>query len=301
MTEPILCIDIGGTSTKLGLVTEDGAVTNTCSIVSRPPVDKFFEDLVAAAKGVGACSRLGVSVAGFLDSGRSTLLYNPNLAWLESFPLRRRLEQQLSQTRVLMEVDSNAAAMAEYRFGSGQQSRRFLCVTVGTGIGVGMCIEGIPLRFAYGCLGDIGHIIVDRNGPECNCGGRGCAEALLSASRIAGLYRDGASLRNVIEDANDGNAHARNILADAGNWLGIAIASMANVLFPDHIAIAGGLSEANEYVLAAVERTFRGSASTLAHSGITMQKASLGAHASLIGAAWPFWMENKERDGKSGS
>jgi predicted NBD/HSP70 family sugar kinase len=178
--------------------------------------------------------------------------------------------------------------MAEWCFGSGRGSKRFLCVTSGTGLGVGMVIDGHPLRFAYGCLGDIGHIIVKPNGPLCTCGGHGCAEIMVSAPAVAARFRQGATLRDVIVAAKERNPRAIRLLEETGEWLGIAIASFATTFFPDHIAIAGGLSEAGDPLLRGVERAFRAHAGDFARSQATIARAELGSRATLIGAAWPF-------------
>ena len=160
-----------------------------------------------------------------------------------------------------------------------------------------MAIDGIPLRFAYGCMGDIGHVIVLRDGPLCTCGGRGCAEIMISALSLAEQYRDlrhkqdDVTLRDVIEGAKAGDTAAISVLQSAGEWLGMAIASMANTFFPDHIAIAGGLSAAGDFVLQPAERVFRETACVLARQTATFTRAALGSMATLIGAAWPFWQK----------
>jgi glucokinase len=300
---PVLCVDIGGTSTKAGVLSTIGEIQFLNSIPTKPDVESYFENLVvligqtiATARAHGQDTlQMGVAVAGFLDPARDHLVYNSNLSWLERFPLRSALEKRFPSFVIELEVDSNAATMAEYRFGSAQTSQRFLCITSGTGLGVGMTIDGMPLRFAYGCMGDIGHVIVLRDGPLCTCGGRGCAEIMVSAPVVAERYRKNAgieneqSLRDVIEAAEAGNAVATAVLREAGEWLGIAIASMANMLFPDHIAIAGGLSAAGDFTLKPAEQAFRESVCVLARSSATFTRAKLGSMATIIGAAWPFW------------
>ena len=157
-----------------------------------------------------------------------------------------------------------------------------------------MSVDGAPLRFAHGCLGDIGHVIVEPDGPVCSCGGRGCAEALISAPAIAAAYRQqtglpaAVGLRDVITAAERGDLVAVSLLERAGRHLGIAIASMANILFPGHIAIAGGLSAAGSLLLDAVRRSFESSAGSFVRSNVRLTLARLGPHATLIGAAWPF-------------
>jgi len=302
MNPSVVCVDIGGTSTKAGVVDSSGQLHFTQSIPTEPDVESYFEalsELIEQTLGAAQADShtiggIGVAVAGFLSPQRDRLVYNPNIAWLEQFPLLERLWSRFEEP-VELETDSNSACMAEYLFGTGRQSQRFLCVTAGTGLGVGMAVEGQPLRFAYGCLGDIGHIIVEPKGPACYCGGRGCAEILVSAPALAerfarqsGLASE-VSLRDVIEAANQGNTIALSILKEAGEHLGIAISSMANTLFPDHIAVAGGLSAAGDSVLKVAEQVFRDSASILARSGVSFSRAALGPSATLIGAVWPFW------------
>ena len=301
----VLCVDIGGTSTKAGVFHQRGELELVDSIPTKPDAESYLHNLAAliertwekARQQCFAMEQLGVAVAGFLNSERSALLYNSNLSWLEGFPLLRRLRERFPALTVELEVDSNAATMAEYRFGSGKDSKRFLCVTVGTGLGVGMTVEGAPLRFAYGCMGDAGHVIVLRDGPLCTCGGRGCAEVMVSAPVIGERYRQSAgieravSLRDVIEAAEAGTPLAASVLREAGEWLGVAIASLANLFFPDHIAVAGGLSAAGDFTLRPAEEAFRQSVCALARSNTTFARATLGTNAPLIGAAWPFWQK----------
>ena len=294
----IICVDIGGTSSKVALIDELGQLHHVNSIPTRAPVDTYIDSLIALIRGTRAlaetCTGLGIAVAGFLNDRKDCLLYNSNLGWLEGFPLRDRLAEEF-RLPIELESDSNSACMAEYHFGVGHNSRRFLCATVGTGFGVGLTVDGKPLRFAYGCLGDIGHIIVEPRGPLCSCGGRGCAEVLVSAPQLAARYSERVhlnteiSLRHVIEASQHGDKTAIGILEEAGNWLGLAIASMANILFPDRIAIAGGLSAAGAPVMETAERIFRESASIMARTDVAFTPAKLGPSATLIGAAWPFW------------
>jgi glucokinase len=301
----ILCADIGGTSTKAGVVNAAGELALLASIPTRGPDARSFADALgqlidgvqqAAIREQRQVAGLAVAIAGFLDPDRSRMVYNSNLPWLENFPLRDHLAGRFKM-RVELEVDSNAACMAEYCFGSGRGSHRFLCLAAGTGLGVGIAIDGRPLRFAYECLGDIGHVIVQPNGPLCTCGGRGCAEILISAPVLAERYREkrargsDVSLRDVISAAKHGEDAAVAIIREAGEWLGIAAASMANIFFPDRIAIAGGLSAADDLLMKPAENAFYRSASEFARSRASFCQAALGPMATLTGAAWPFLAE----------
>lgn len=289
---PVACIDIGGTSTKIGVFDGEHEAEIVHSLPTLGPADQFVEAVAAAVLArvsLANCRALGVAVAGFLDESCSAMIYNSNLPWLEKYPLRQHLQDRLA-VPVLLEVDSNAAAIAEHRLGTGNGSQRFLCVTIGTGYGVGMIVDGAPLRFAYGCMGDAGHMVIAPEGPECGCGGRGCAEMLVSAPFLAETYRvlKGVpavrGLREVIEAARAGDQDARDVLTRAGKWLGISLATLANTYFPDRIAIAGGLAEAGDVVLDSVRTHFDRSASTFARNQTSIERARLGSKATLTGA-----------------
>ncbi len=295
---PVLCVDVGGTSTKIGVMQPSGEVQVRGSLRTQgPDPERFAGELcqeIATAitsheeNGVKLAG-IGVAIAGFLDDERRSMIYNSNIPWLMGFPLRDRIAQAF-QLPVKLEVDSNAAAIAEQHYGSGRDSKRFLCVTVGTGLGVGMIIDGQPLRFAYGCLGDIGHLVLQPNGPVCTCGGRGCAEIYVSAPVLADKFRNAkrrseeTTLRDVIVAARAGDAIGRAVLQEAGEWLGLAIASMANTFYPDRIAIAGGLAESGELVMDAVATAFSNSVSDFAREKAVLGRAELGSLATLTGA-----------------
>lgn len=296
----VMCIDIGGTSTKIGVLGRSGELRVLGTLPTRGPAPEDFANQLCgqirvaeeALRGDDSqVTGIGVAVAGFLDDERTRMIYNSNLSWLEGYPLRDHIAREF-QVPVELEVDSNAAAIAEQRCGSGRDSQRFLCVTVGTGLGVGMIIHGEPLRFAYGCLGDIGHLILQPNGPVCTCGGRGCAEMYVSAPVLADKYRlakrltTETTLRDVIEAARADDAAAKGVLQEAGEWLGLAIASLANTFYPDRIAIAGGLAESGDLVINSVERAFRESVSDFARKKAILGRAILGSMATLTGAAY---------------
>lgn len=295
---PVLCVDVGGTSTKVGVMQPSGEVEVSCTLRTEgPDPERFAADLcqsIAEATRIqeenGAqLGGIGVAIAGFLDDERRSMIYNSNIPWLMGFPLRDRIAQAV-QLPVELEVDSNAAAIAEQHYGSGRDSKRFLCVTVGTGLGVGMIIDGQPLRFAYGCLGDIGHLVLQPNGPVCTCGGRGCAEIYVSAPVLADKFRNAkrlseeTTLRDVIVAARAGDAVGRAVLQEAGEWLGLAIASMANTFYPDRIAIAGGLAESGELVMDSVGAAFSNAVSEFAREKAVLGRAELGSLATLTGA-----------------
>jgi glucokinase len=285
-----LGIDIGGTNTKVALVSPSGEVEEIETFLTgRSDPAELVRKIADAAERIRSSkpiSGAGIAVAGFLNSSRDRLSYNPNLEWLVGFPLRDTIATSL-RTNAVLEVDSNASCLGEYRFGAGRGSKRFLCLVAGTGLGAGLVIDGELVRFMGECIGDAGHVVVDANGPDCPCGGRGCAEAVVSEPAIVASARSGASLREVIENARQGNGRASAALASAGRALGIAMASLAQIFFPDCIAFAGGLAEAEDLVLPAAEESFRRTVNSEARREVRFLKATLGWRATVIGAATP--------------
>src|SRR5579884_2180601 len=168
-----LAIDIGGRTTKLALVSADGAMESVTSVPTpAPAVEPFLERVFAAAAGFSGFEGIGISVAGFVNDDRTAMFYNPNISWLEGFALKQAFEQRFG-ARTVLDADSNAAALAEYRLGVGRGARRFLSLVIGTGVGGGMIIDGELARIAHGGLGDIGHVIVNPFGRACDSGCRG--------------------------------------------------------------------------------------------------------------------------------
>jgi glucokinase len=289
VTQFALGVDIGGTNTKVALVNDSGDVAEIETFPTGRDQAALIANVGEAAgrcRGTASIQGAGVAVAGFINPARDRLSYNPNLDWLVGFPLRDAMADALGVT-VALEVDSNASCLGEYRFGAGRGSQRFLCLVSGTGLGVGMIIDGALVRFMGECIGDAGHVVVDANGPECPCGGRGCAEVMVSERTIVQNAQSGPTLREVMENARSGNVRAAAELAAAGSALGIAMASLSQIFFPDRVALAGGLAEAEDLVLPAAEAAFRRTVNAEARVHVAVVKASLGWRATVIGAAAP--------------
>ncbi|HEX6057960.1 MAG TPA: ROK family protein [Gemmatimonadaceae bacterium] len=250
-------VDIGATRTKLALVAEDGRVLDSATITTsargepRPLVDGIataMRPLLASATADSrALEGVGVSVAGFLDRERETMSYNANLPALEGFPLRRALREHLA-LECRLEVDSNAAALAEHRYGAGRGAARLLGVTVGTGLGGGVIVDGALLRHTGECAGDLGHIILDPAGRACTCGARGCLEALVCSAALS-ARAGGRPVRKIVSAARRGERPAVEALAETGWWLGLGLASLAPLFAPDRIVVGGGVATAGDLLL----------------------------------------------------
>jgi glucokinase len=258
-------IDIGGSAIKIGIVASDGTVLTHERVPMTmlgepiPVVDSIvaairpmLDTTVAEKKSVAG---IGVSVAGFLNPGRTAMIHNANLPALREFELRAALEQRLSLD-CRLEVDSNAAVLAEHRHGAGQGSARLLGVTVGTGLGGGVIIDGELLRYTGECAGDIGHIIVDRKGRRCSCGARGCLEAMVNVAALS-ERGNGRTVREIITAAREGDKASRRAVAETGWWLGLGLASLSPLFSPDRIVVGGGIAAAGDLLLEPARASYR--------------------------------------------
>jgi glucokinase len=282
-------IDIGGTRTKLAIVTEDGSIVRRTTIQTsdggepRALIDGIVSGLKRMLNDAHAVAGIGVSVAGFLDRDHSAMIENANLPALCGFALRRALEERLGYACVL-EVDSNAAVLAEYRFGAANATSRLLGVTVGTGLGGGVVIDGKLLRYTGECAGDIGHIILEPTGRRCSCGARGCLEALVCSAALA-EYAGTRSAREVITAAQKGEPAAVAAVAHIGSYLGLGLAALAPLFAPDTIVVGGGIAAAGELLLEPVRKSFQEHAAPGFRERVRIVGSTFEGWEGTIGAA----------------
>jgi glucokinase len=280
-------IDIGGTRTKIGIVAEDGSIVRRAMIPTSggeplPLVDGIVSTLGSMVDADDGVLGVGVSVAGFLDREHVAMIGNANLPALCGFPLRRALEERLAlDTR--LEVDSNAAVVAEYRYGGGRGSMRLLGVTVGTGLGGGVIIEGALLRYTGECAGDLGHIILDPKGRRCSCGAQGCLEALVCSAALSERAA-GRPVREVVSSAKRGEQLAMDVLADTAWWLGLGLASLSPLFAPDRIVVGGGVAAAGDLLLEPTRASYRTHASP-EFRNVQVVGSSFDGWEGMVGAA----------------
>ncbi|MEU4243580.1 ROK family transcriptional regulator [Actinoplanes sp. NPDC026619] len=179
--------------------------------------------------------RLGLAVSGDVDRATGLVRYSPFLHWRD-VPLRERAEQVTGLT-VTVENDVKALTTAEHWFGAGVGADSFALVTVGTGIGCGLVVNGRIVSGSHGVAGEIGHLSVDANGPACHCGGRGCVEAIAGTEAI--VARAGLGFDDAVAAARAGDERVRAVFAEAGNAIGGGIAAVANLVGPAHIVVSG--------------------------------------------------------------
>jgi glucokinase len=280
-------IDIGGTHTKLGIVDETGAIIARGKVETPPQgdpaplVDAIVEGLQPVLQ-TRDIAGVGVSVAGFLDATRGTMVGNANLPALCGFPLKQTLEDRLQQPCVL-EVDSNASAIAEYRYGAGREAKRLLSIVIGTGVGGGVIIDGRLLRYTGECGGDLGHVIVSATGRRCTCGATGCLEAMVCSAAVA-ERAGGARVREVVGGARAGKQRALEVLSETGRWLGLGLASLAPLFAPDRIVIGGGVASAGELLLQPARSSFANHAAEEFRTSVAIVGSTLEGWEGMLGA-----------------
>jgi len=285
-------VDIGGTRTKIGIVGEDAQVVSRATISTTEKgdplplvegiVDKLRPLLDEATSRGDTVSGVGVSVAGFLDKARTMMVANANLPALSNFPLRATLEERLG-IPCRLEVDSNAATIGEYRHGAGAGARRLLGVTVGTGLGGGVIIDGAMLRYTGECAGDLGHIIVAPNGRECTCGARGCLEAMVCSAALVQRAKRRA-VRDIVNAAQKGDKRARTAINETARWLGIGLASLTPLFHPDRIVVGGGVSASGSMLMRPVRKAYAAHVAPEFRE-IEIVNSSLHGWEGMVGAA----------------
>jgi len=309
-TPPLACgIDVGGTKIAGGVVDAAGCILEELKVESPADDAQAMEEAIAtlvtelASRHDIAC--VGIGAAGYVDSGRAHVLFAPNLAWRD-LDLKAELEARV-HLPVVVENDANAAAWGEFAFGAGKDIDDLLLVTVGTGVGGGIVLDGNLHRGAFGVAAEIGHMRVVPGGVLCGCGNHGCLESYGSGTalvREARAAAEGGSLlaRDLLdraggdvsaingplitEAARAGDPFAMERLADLGTWLGEGIASLAAVLDPAMVAIGGGVSEAEDLLLDPIRAAFGKQLTGRGHRPVAeIRKAELGNKAGLIGAA----------------
>lgn len=303
-------IDIGGTKLAAGVVDDRGRVLAKLTRATPSTDPQLVEDAICDAvddlRAAHPISAIGVGAAGWIDSEHDLVRFSPHLAWRDE-PLQRRLQARLPAP-VLVDNDANAAAWAEFRFGAGRDARVLAMVTLGTGIGGALVINGSLFRGRFGMAGEFGHMTVVPDGHRCPCGNRGCWEQYASGDslvreaaatiaaggpRAEGLLdhlpgRNPASLSgpDITAAALAGNAVAVELIDQVGSWLGLGLANLAAAIDPDLFVIGGGVSQAGDLLLDPAVKAFQGH---LAGRGFRplarVAPAALGNDAGLVGAA----------------
>ena len=300
----VFAVDLGGTHLRVALVDDTGRILQQLK-QETPKGDSANCIIGALARAADAWHALkpkviatSIMVPGAVDSDKAVVLQAPNLPSLIDFPLKAELERQLGWP-VYLENDANAAAVGEMWLGAARGCRDVVSVTLGTGVGGGVILDGKLWRGSHGSAGEIGHTTVDPfSGLKCKCGNTGCLELYASATAIVRMTKENLSLfpeselsiegltaERVYEAGRKGDELALVVFNRFGMYLGIGLANLINFIDPEIIVIAGGAVNgwdlfAAEMYREVEERAFRSTAQQ-----VRIAKAECGDNAGLLGAA----------------
>lgn len=303
-------VDVGGTKVLGGVVDGDGRVLaharRDTPRQGGAELTQTIADVACELMKDFAVDSVGISAAGFVSSDRKTMLASPNIAGWNGVDLDRELSALIGLS-VVIENDANAAAWGEARFGAGRGEDHLMLLTIGTGIGGGVVVNGELYRGAFGVAAEFGHMRVVPEGHLCGCGARGCFEQYASGNALLRYAREainaspevarnllslgdgtaaGVTGKHISDAAREGDAVALVAFNTTAQWLGAGIASLSVVLDPACVIVGGGVIDAGEILLAptraAVERymPFAGK-----HPTPKIIAAQLGNEAGLVGVA----------------
>jgi glucokinase len=315
-------VDIGGTKlfgvaldaqgsvvaeTRLATPHTEDVATRSSSESGAEVADAVASVVASLRENQGAANepaRVGVGAPGMVDR-EGTLRFAPNLPGAAGADLRRLVAARIADATITVENDANCAALAEQTFGALRGVREGLMVTLGTGIGGGLVVDGVVRMGRWGFAGEIGHMIVDPAGPPCPCGRRGCWERYASGGGLGRLAREAAyagRLQQVVarvggdpenvhgEDitraAVEGDDGALGVLDELGWWVALGLANLVTMVDPERCVLGGGLAEAGELLLAPTRRAFSEMLEGASvRPPIEIKGAVLGERAGAIGAA----------------
>lgn len=306
-------VDIGATSIDVAIADLTGKIIQRASqaadVRSRPEVllgactELIKNQAVLCNCKIDQILGIGIGVPGPVDFARGVLVAPPLMPGWENFPIRDFFKQTFPSAYVVVDNDVNIMALGEQRAGDGTRIDHFIFVKIGTGIGAGIMSNGRIHRGADGCAGDIGHICVDKDGPLCACGNKGCLEAMSAGpailSKAMEASRNGSSpILSQMWEANGGilrpedvNAACRegdqaslDIIRASGQMVGEVLASLVNFFNPSHIFIGGGIANFGNHLLVAIRRAVLHRSLPLATTHLTIKFSSMGSNAGVTGA-----------------
>jgi glucokinase len=297
-------IDLGGTNLRAALVSEDGEIARKIKIPSSEPVLDAILSAIDEIKQTEIAG-IGLGVAGLIDRKRGRVFISPNLHAIEGIDLVGEIRSRFS-VPVMIENDANAAALGEKTRGAGRDFDNFVLMTLGTGIGGGIIHKGRLIDVSA----EIGHMSINADAEKCPCGNIGCLETYASARAMVAkavimLEKENESLlkecckgsiykitpEDIYKAALEGDTLSREILKDAGRFLGVGLANIINIMSPEAIILAGGLVGAwNIYVQEAIKEASRRAFKEL-FDAVKIIPSSLGDDAGIVGAASLVFME----------
>lgn len=295
-TKRFVGIDLGGTGIKAGACDERGTILETRSIptgLAEGPA-AVLDRMAQLARELGATQGVGVGSPGLIDHVNGRVLESPNLLSMQGVPMRDEIARRLSlpPTRVVLENDANCAGYGEHWCGAGANETDMLMITLGTGVGGGLVLDGRMYAGPGGMAGEIGHVCIDPDGPPCGCGRRGCVEQFASATaairraKAVSLPREKpGDLALLSKLAREGEGPERALMHDIGRDLGRGLGIVVCLLDLRVFVIGGGFGAATDVLEAGVRAGLRDRSYGDRLQAVRILPAKLGPDAGWIGAA----------------
>jgi glucokinase len=301
-------IDLGGTTIDIGLVSAHGEILCTSKIpsnVSNGPdhtIDRIADAVIACASEYGESDvgAIGIGIAGLVDNQNGILREATNLPGWTNVRLADRLQEKLGLP-VKVDNDANVAALGEYAFGAGRGYPHMMMVTLGTGVGAGLILDGQIFHGAHQAAGEFGHITIDHHGPLCGCGAPGCVEAYVGTQGILRQVREllprfpdsplgdinehVLTPKDIYNKAELNDALALQVFADAGQALGFGLVSVVNLLNIQRVVLGGGVAAAGDFLIKSAQNILDEFSLNNSDEPVQIVRAQFGEYAGIIGAA----------------
>ena len=310
---PVLAIDLGGTKIIAAIISNKGEVMareyqpTLADEGPQPVINRILSavDHLLNLRNISSSQLSGISIAaaGVIDMEKGIITSSPSLPGWCDIPLRSIIGEKYKVSTFLVN-DANAAALAEHHFGAGKGANNLVYLTVSTGIGGGIIINGRLYFGSSGSAGEIGHTTIDVNGPRCSCGNIGCLETLASGTAVAKetIRRiskgEKSSLIEMVEGktenitaetvgvaAQGGDSLTLEVISKAATYLGVGIVNLVNIFNPEIVIIGGGLAKMGDLLLDSVRQAVRERAFQLSAQAVRIVPAQLGDDAGVFGAA----------------
>lgn len=313
MQKFVIGVDLGGTSSKMAILnlTGEAIVKWTVKTDSTNGGQNIVDDIINSIENKmlelsfqkANLKGIGMGSPGTINRTTGEIVGAYNLGWKTAQPVRQKLQNHFGDMPIILENDANAAAVGEQFAGAGNGADNMVLVTLGTGVGGGIIVDG-QLVIGEGAAGEIGHMVANPDGIRCTCGNIGCLETIASATGIMGTAKEMAQISQVssstlladvqagehfstydiFESAKMGDVFANQVVDETMKYLTISLSQIAHVIHPKYILIGGGVANAGDFLLEKIKHQFTDYGYPAIATAVEMRLASLGNDAGVLGA-----------------
>lgn len=299
MAKYVLGVDVGGTNIKIGLVSpklkvidRTGFATKSFASDKKKLIREIAGHIETLVEKNGLTRKdikgIGIGLPGLVDTPGGVVRFLPNIPGWRNVPLKAQLEKRLNIS-VFLENDVNLITLGEWRYGAGRDAKNMICMTLGTGVGSGLILDGHLYRGPGFAAGELGHMPLNEHGPSCGCGGYGCLETYVGNKRLAARAEKMTGRKNVtLEEMNklakQGNKKAVKFWEEAATHIGNNLVGVVNLLNPQRIVIGGGVSNNHQFLFKTINAVIRKRAMPTQAAMVKIIRAQLGNDAGILGA-----------------